>query len=201
MFVATGIGGDKRNLKESGEGMRAGASQYQLRSHSAEVEQVEWLRALKTALRTPWKKKILSTIPSCTIICDPHWPAGNGVWCIWACGEHWYLRCSRVFPATHFCCVSTWLLFLLLARKVSIRLSDGRHAVKRKAGAALEKGQCLSPLPTGEMAKGNAGKKSRHFKFLINQHPGCKRGGEGSEAALLLLLYHPSSRLVLSCSQ
>lgn len=57
MFVATGIGGDKRNLEESGEGARAGASQYQLRSHSAKVEQVEWLRALKTALRIHGKRK------------------------------------------------------------------------------------------------------------------------------------------------
>lgn len=82
MSVAAGIGGDKRNLEENGEEMGAGASQYQLRSHSAEVEPVEWLRPLKTALRTPWKKKILSTIPSCTIIFDRHWPAGNGVQCI-----------------------------------------------------------------------------------------------------------------------
>lgn len=52
-----------------------------------------------------------------------------------------------------------------------------------------------------EMAKRNAGKKSWHFKFLINQHPGCKRSGGGSETALLLLLYHPSSRPVPFCSQ
>lgn len=54
---------------------------------------------------------------------------------------------------------------------------------------------------TGEMAKRNVGKKSQHFQFLIRQHPGCKRGGEGSETALLLLLCHPSSRLVPFCSQ
>lgn len=58
-----------------------------------------------------------------------------------------------------------------------------------------------SSTTTGEMAKRNAHKKSWHFKFLISQHAGCKKGGEGSEAALLLLLYHPSSRLVPFCSQ